>query len=1476
MQKLKRDNGSTASSILPNFFCIVVVLVFVMLFTSWVANVDRRENLNQICRKYILQMETTGYLTTEMANNLTNELMTAGMTSVTIESDTTREQVDFGADIFLKISGTMYAFDYRVQGPGTSKMMEIISGSDSWNVHVYKTSISKAPKDRIITDDSIYLYVETGVNGQTIYNGAVSPRKIKMEKGDDAKLQITSADGYKLSMLTYGTPMHKTEMEFVISDSATSATYNQSTNTYTVPANAGTYSISLPSGVDGVTSVTIYNKSIIGLIFDIKNMQEDKSLTLSFAPQEGLIYTVHHYQRELDGVTVKLVETETFNTGIMGTPVSPDVKTYEGFISPEKQTIIIGLGTNNVDYVYERERHSFAITMPSFKNDPDNTPPAEDLDEMIEDNIYTTGSSENGSYFYGETINVHIEVAESMKSVFTVSGFNSNWNGRTFNNTATFTMPNQDVELIPNIAISKYTVKYDANGGTGSVASQTVGYFKEFKLATGGFSRQYFNFLGWATNPKADFIEYEPGEEVYSLTQSSSITLYAIWEDMGKTSFTVNYYLEDENGVPMFQESKVISDGIFSTNIIDVETLRDPKYEIAGQNTFGYATINGGRVTSFSPAADGTTEVDVYYTRLQYTLTVIPSSRSQINATDGYILNLYAGEEVVLEPTFYNGYKFREWDIKSTASFTVYEDADTHTLSFNMPAADVTVELLHNTITYYIHYDLNGGEWLDNEYQKYLEYNVETAEFSLPIPVRSHYTFIGWTTDTISTPQMILTISQGTTGDINVFANWLAAQYKLIIYCDSIDQGIVQINDQDVVFVGGKYETDVFYETDITLSFIPNEYVSVVSLVRTLTDDTEQETTTLINRENATMATQTDEINFKTGAIYNVEFAPLNYTVTYHSNTKADAKIVQTMTFNTDETIRTIEDIRAESSAFTVAGCDFVGWAYTETDYIYGDTFVIYKGGETVRNIASQNDENIDLYAVYMDVTPPTITGVNITNNVAEEQTITVTAIDNESGIGGYYFSTTKLELDDPALKTADFSETNTFKVTDKMSIWIYVRDLAGNMTTNGIEYKFHKTTLVTPEDASVDSLINYIITWDGKSFTFPTASKQYCIYKGWSTDPDATNGIKTLTPTASETYYPIFLEVEAYLLPGTYVNTAFKQLVNASSSYQAVDNTITSIVFTTDKPGDGVKNFKITESYGATILAYRDGTTIKLYCSGSALPEFKVYYNGEASYMFYNLRKVSNNELVSKSAINTTRTIDLSYTFAYYGYSDLTTLDLTNFDTSSVFTMEAMFAYCGYNNMNLLNLGNNFDTSNVMTMVSMFTATGYNKMSSLNLGNKFNTKNVLDMTSMFAYCGYNSLQSINFGNQFRSDSLSSVDLMFSYFGYNKLQTLTIPSMFTCNNASMDSMFNHCGGTAMTYLDISSIQGTLARKLCNVYGDGTVETLDPILFYYAGFINGAGKPGNCTVKVCNQNAVDTLYANKYFAPGNMYPNNIIT
>ncbi|MBQ8762675.1 MAG: InlB B-repeat-containing protein [Clostridia bacterium] len=78
---------------------------------------------------------------------------------------------------------------------------------------------------------------------------------------------------------------------------------------------------------------------------------------------------------------------------------------------------------------------------------------------------------------------------------------------------------------------NSYTIVYNSNGGTGTVANQTATYAQSVKLASGGYVKSGYALKGWSTNANATTAEYQLGETVTGLTNvnGDTVNLYAVW-----------------------------------------------------------------------------------------------------------------------------------------------------------------------------------------------------------------------------------------------------------------------------------------------------------------------------------------------------------------------------------------------------------------------------------------------------------------------------------------------------------------------------------------------------------------------------------------------------------------------------------------------------------------------------------------------------------------------------------------------------------------------------------------------------------------------------------------------------------------------------------------------------------------------------------------------------------------------------------
>ena len=148
------------------------------------------------------------------------------------------------------------------------------------------------------------------------------------------------------------------------------------------------------------------------------------------------------------------------------------------------------------------------------------------------------------------------------------------------------------------------------------------------------------------------------------------------------------------------------------------------------------------------------------------------------------------------------------------------------------------------------------------------------------------------------------------------------------------------------------------------------------------------------------------------------------------------------------------------------------------------------------------------------------------------------------------------------------------------------------------------------------------------------------------------------------------------------------------------------------------------------------------------------------------------------------------------------TSLDVSNFDTSKVTNMSSMFFNCyAPTSLDV----SNFNTSNVTDMSGMFSSC---KATSLDVSN-FNTSNVTDMSSMFVSCNATSLDVSNFN----TSSVTNMHQMFQ--ACTKLTSLDVSNFDTSKVKDMSFMFSYCG--KFTNLDLSNFDTSNATDMSSMF-----------------------------------------------------------
>ena len=246
------------------------------------------------------------------------------------------------------------------------------------------------------------------------------------------------------------------------------------------------------------------------------------------------------------------------------------------------------------------------------------------------------------------------------------------------------------------VPVTTYTVSFDANGGTGTMADVT-GVTGSYTLPACTFTAPSDKqFKGWATSASGTVIAGT------SITVSADTTLYAIWEPIPVTTYSLTTQVNGGHGT--ISASKT---GLAAGSTETVIFTPDAGYEIDTVTVNGVATGVLSNVLDVTMDADKT--VVVTYKAIEYNITVT-DGKATIGAGSG-ISKAAQGTTVTLTANVApDGKVFDKWEVVSGG--ITLADVNSATTTFTMPASAVSVKATYKNTpvtTYSLTTQVNGG-----------------------------------------------------------------------------------------------------------------------------------------------------------------------------------------------------------------------------------------------------------------------------------------------------------------------------------------------------------------------------------------------------------------------------------------------------------------------------------------------------------------------------------------------------------------------------------------------------------------------------------------------------------------------------------------------------------------------------------------------------------------------------------------------
>ena len=144
---------------------------------------------------------------------------------------------------------------------------------------------------------------------------------------------------------------------------------------------------------------------------------------------------------------------------------------------------------------------------------------------------YISSVSGGGSKAYGSSVTAVATLGSATGYTYSFDGWYSGSTKVSSNASYTFTMPANAVSYTAKgkRTANTYSVKFDANGGSGTMANESFTYDVAKALTANAFVRTGYTFLGWSRSSTATTATYSDKQRVSNLAASGTVTLYAVW-----------------------------------------------------------------------------------------------------------------------------------------------------------------------------------------------------------------------------------------------------------------------------------------------------------------------------------------------------------------------------------------------------------------------------------------------------------------------------------------------------------------------------------------------------------------------------------------------------------------------------------------------------------------------------------------------------------------------------------------------------------------------------------------------------------------------------------------------------------------------------------------------------------------------------------------------------------------------------------
>ena len=307
-----------------------------------------------------------------------------------------------------------------------------------------------------------------------------------------------------------------------------------------------------------------------------------------------------------------------------------------------------------------------------------------------------------------------------------------------------------------NWQVIEYTITLLDMDGAGT--SEALVYTVEQAVTLPTPTREGYAFLGWTVNSD----------------MAPQLTVVLPQGSIGNRTYTANWELTG------YTVTMNLNGGSGETTLL--YTVEDEEFALPTPTRNGYEFVGWTGEGIIMPQLNvtiptGSTGNKAYTANwqvIEYTITLDTNGGPNVSP-----IKYTVEDSFTLPYPLRPGYEFAGWTLDGSGMLPA-----TTLIIYYGTTGDLHYKAEWRLAEYTINMDLNGGSGKEK-----VVYTITDEDFELPTPTRNGYEFVGWKGEGITTPQRIVKIPKGSTGNKAYTANWKVIQYTIITLLEGGNAG---------------------------------------------------------------------------------------------------------------------------------------------------------------------------------------------------------------------------------------------------------------------------------------------------------------------------------------------------------------------------------------------------------------------------------------------------------------------------------------------------------------------------------------------------------------------------------------------------------------------------------------------------------------------------------------------------------------